>query len=198
MESEAMIKKLLSAIFLLAFFAAAAAGQITPEQSVISARDQFFDIKKRSIDLERMQREANKRSPSEDFTSRFPKIKEDFEEIQKSNNKIFQLIEVKTPVNYAAVLDLVSEINRRAARLQSNLFSNELKEKKKKIKPQNTGERAELKKLLNSLDKAVNGFVHNPLFQNLKLVNLEDSTKAQNDLESVIKISSAIKENAKN
>lgn len=192
-----MIKKLLSAIFLLCFPVVAAFAQSNPEQAVINARDQFFEIKKRSIEIERIKRDASKKPASVDSSPNFPKIKDDFEQIQKLNDKIFQLIEVKALINHAAVLELVSEINERATRLRSNLFSDESEEKKEKNKPQNTNGTEELKKLLNSLDKAINRFVHNPIFQNLKLVNLEESNKAQNDLESVIKISSVIKEKGK-
>ena len=47
------------------------------------------------------------------------------------------------------------------------------------------------------MDKSINSFVHSSLFQNVNLVNSQDSLKAQNDLETVIKISSSIKEKAK-
>ena len=47
------------------------------------------------------------------------------------------------------------------------------------------------------MDKSVNSFVHSSMFQNINLVNSDDSLKAQKDLETVIKTSFAIKEKVK-
>lgn len=100
------------------------------------------DIKNRSIEPERMKRKANKRPISKNFTLKFPKIIEDFEKIQKINSNIIQLTAVKSSINYAAVSRFAAEINHRAVRLKSNLFSSELKEKKAaKYKQQNIGNR---------------------------------------------------------
>lgn len=192
-----MIKKLLSAIFLLTASAYATPAQINPEQAILNARDKFSDIKNRSIELERMKRDAYKRPVNKDFTLKFPEIKEDFEQIQKINSDVLQLTAVKAPIDYAAVLKLVSELNRRAARLESNLFSVKHNEKKGAKNKQPAIEPKEIKKLLDILDKSVNSFVHSSIFQNVNIVNSQDSLNAQKDLENVIEISSLIKEKAK-
>ncbi len=190
-----MIKKLLLAIFLFAVSAAATPAQINPEQAILNAREQFFDIKNRSIELERMKRDSHKRPVSRDVTRKFPAIKENFEQIQKINSDVFKLTSVKTPIDYAVVLKFVSEINRRAIRLKSNLFSAETKMKSKQ---EIVAEPQDIKTLLVDLDKCINSFVHSSIFQNVKLVNSEDSRKAQKDLETVINVSNAIKVKTKN
>jgi hypothetical protein len=194
-ESAKMIKKLLLAIFLFAVSAAATPAQINPEKAILNAREQFFDIKNRSIELERMKRDSHKRPVSRDVTRKFPAIKEDFEQIQKINSDVFKLTSVKTPIDYAVVLKFVSEINRRAIRLKSNLFSAETKMKSKQ---EIVAEPQDIKTLLVDLDKCINSFVHSSIFQNVKLVNSEDSRKAQKDLETVINVSNAIKVKTKN
>lgn len=195
MESAKMMKKLLPAFLLIVASVVAVSAQASPEQAIRGARDEFFNIKNRSIELERMKKEADKRPVSKDSTQKFPKIKEDFEQIQKVNSAVFKLTTLDEPLDYAAVLKFVSEVNRRAARLRSNLFPAEQKTK-------NTEHTAlaplDLKILLYDLDKAVNSFVHNSMFQNANLVNSQDSLKAQKDLENVIKLSNAIKEKTKN
>lgn len=194
-----MIKKILLAIFLIVVSIDATTAQATPEQAISNARDQFFDKKNRSNELERMKRETYKRPVNNDFTPKFPEIKEDFEQIQKINADLFKLISVKTPLNYAVVLKFVSEINRRAIRLKSNLFSAEPKPKKEaKNKPQTVAEPQDIKTLVVDLDKSINSFVHSSIFQNVKLVNSEDSLKAQKDLETVINVSNAFKVKTKN
>ncbi|MDQ3800298.1 MAG: hypothetical protein M3384_12665 [Acidobacteriota bacterium] len=199
-----MINKLLLTIFSLTFPAALAAvpalAQNTPEAAVISARDQFFDIKRRSIELERMKRESEKRPASRDLTLKFPEIKKDFETIQKLNFDLLKLTaaaSAETPLDNAAVSKLAAEINARAARLKSNLFPDEPKQNKeagnKTQSPAAESESKDLKTLLGALDESINRFVHNGMFRNLKLVNPPDFAKAQKDVETVINLSRAIK-----
>lgn len=192
-----MKKQLLLAILLLALSVVSASAQGSLEQAAKNARDQFFDIKNRSIELERMKREANKRPANANSAHGFPEIKEDFEQIQKINSDFLQPTIIKTPVDYAAVLKSVSEVNRRAVRLKANLFSAEPKQKKDaKTKRQIADEQQKIEILLNILDKSIGSFVHSSIFQNTNLVNSQDSFKAQNDLERIIKVSQLIKEQA--
>ncbi len=193
-----MIKQFFLAILLLTVSAAATSAQSSAEQAAKNARDQFTDIKNRSIEMERVKRGANKRTASDNSTLKFPEIKEDFEQIQKISSDVFKLTAVKTPTNYAYVLKFVSEINHRAIRLKSNLFSAEPKQKQEaKNKQQIVAEQQDIKTLLDALDKSIDNFVHSSIFQNVNIVNSQDSLNAQNDLETVIKISFSIKEKAK-
>ena len=193
-----MIKHIFLTIFLLVVSAAAIPAQNNVEQSIKNARDQFSDIKTRSVEIERMKRDANKKATNDVSTAKFSEIKKDFEQIQKINMDLVQMTAAKSPVNYAAALNFVSEINRRAARLNSNLFPAEDKQKKDAGKKQLVVESQDLKALFDALDKSINSFAHNPIFQNINFVNLHDSLTAQNDLEAVIKISFSIKEKVKN
>ncbi len=194
-----MMKKFLITFLLLGVSVAATLAQSTAEQAVKNARDRFSDIKNRSIEMERIKREANKRTVGENFTLKFSEIKEDFERIQKINDDLLRLTAAETPPNYPTVLKFVSEVNRRAARLQSNLFPAEPELKKEaKNKQPISDESPKVKTLLAALDKSINSFVHSSLFQNINLVNTADSLKAQKDLETVINVSSAIKAKIKN
>src|ERR671916_85037 len=97
------MKKFLLMIFLLGAFVAATPAQSKADQTIANARDEFFDIKNRSIEMERMKREAYKLKFSENFTLRFPEIKEDFERIQKINDELLKLTAAKAPLNDSAV-----------------------------------------------------------------------------------------------
>lgn len=194
-----MLKKFLLTVFLMGAFFAAAPAQSTAEEAAKNARERFSDIKNRSIEMERMKREANKPTVEENYTLKFPKIKEDFERMQKINDDLFKLIAAETPLDNSVVSKSVSEINRRAARLRSNLFSTETEQKNEAGNKQSSGaESPDLKTQLALLDEFVNKFVHNSIFQNINLVNASDSLKAQKDLETVINISNAIKAKTKN
>lgn len=193
-----MIQKLILVIFLLSFSTAAFFAQTNPEQALIKAREQVSDIKKRSVELERIKREAGKRSISENLTLKFPEIKEDFEQIQKISFNVHKLTTDKTTINYLGILKSVSEIKRRAERLRSNLFTTDPEENNvTKKDPQNTDEIRDIKILIDDLNKAIDSFVHSSIFQNINLVNSNDSVKAQKDLENVIIISALIKAKSK-
>lgn len=192
-----MLKRLFFAFFLLAGSVAATSAQAKPEQALNEARDQFFDIKKRSIELERAKREAGKFSISENLTIKFPEIKNDFEEIQKLNDEIFQLTASETLPQNSAVHKSAAAIMRRAVRLQSNLFPTEQKPKKESPEKITNQETRDAKTLLKILDESINSFVHNAMFQNINLINPADALKAQKDLETVISASGALKAKTK-
>lgn len=189
-----MIGKLVFAVFLLIIFSAAMTpAQVSPEREVMSGRDQFSDIKTRSMELERMKRDSYRRTGDKDFSQSFPAIKEDFEAIQKINSAIVNLTAAKTAFDFNVVSKMVEQINRRAVRLRSNLFSTEVEIKNTKNKQATVVQPREIKTLLSDLDRYVNRFVHNSIFQNIQVVNSTDSLKAQKDLETLINISNVLK-----
>jgi hypothetical protein len=189
-----MTKFFFIAIFALAVFTYAAPAQMNPEQAVLSAREQFSNIKNRSMELERVKRESYKRPAGNIYVAKFPAIKEDFESIQKLNDAVVKLIAAKTSFDFAAVGKYVEQINQRAIRLKSNLFSDKPAQKKnaKEIQSETAAPR-EIRTLLADLDKFVVSFVHSPIFQNLNVVNSTDSQKAQKGLEEIITLSHVIK-----
>ena len=81
------------------------------------------DLKGRSIEMERVSREAKKDEKRDTpQPANFDEIKEDFERIQIVNNDILQpTVESKT-INYQRVSESSEEIEKRASRLRTNLF----------------------------------------------------------------------------
>ena len=154
-------------------------------------RDEMSPIKGRSNEMERVKRDAEKSNKPDKSESRttlnFAEIKEDFEHIQIINNDVLQAS--GTP-DYQVISESAAEIKKRATRLRSNLFPVESGKKSKEAKP--ASEDQELKSLLTSLDNSIARFTHSPIFQNAKVVNPEDSTNAQRELENIIKLSTRI------
>ncbi len=188
-----MPEKMFAAFFLIAAAVVASFAQ-SPETSVLSARERFSDIKNRSVELERAKREAARRPIPSDDGRTLPQIKEDFEQIQKINIKVFQTPAGNSPTDYNAVLKAAAEIKHHAAHLKSVLFPYELEEKP--AQNQNADSK-NLQALFGELDRSIARFVHNSIFQNIEIVDPKDSVKAQIDLEKVIKISSLIKKKTK-
>ncbi len=164
-----------------------------PGGSDKTIRDVVSDVKGRSIEMERVRRNSDKREDPP-ATSNFPQIKEDFERIQIVNSDVLQANPTGGPLAYERISEGAAEINKRATRLKSNLFAEPAKQSKKSEpkEPEPGGQDQELKALLTLLDNSITSFSQSPIFQNTKVVNPEDSTNAQKELEQVIKLSARI------
>jgi hypothetical protein len=160
-------------------------------------RDSSSDVKGRSNEIERVKRDADKTEATEKAETsstpapNFSQIKEDFERIQILNSDFLQVnASSKTPT-YERISEAAAEIQKRAIRLNSNLFAP--KSGKQAKKNEAGPEHQELKSLLVVLDNAITSFAHSPIFQSSTVVKHDDTKNAQNELEKVIKLSAAIK-----
>ena len=157
-------------------------------------REEASPIKGRSNEMERVKRDAEKPERREGPESRpapnFSEIKEDFERIQLINNDVLQANASSGKLDYQVISESAAELKKRAVRLKSNLFPPESGKKSKEAKP--APEDQELTSLLALLDNSITTFTHSPIFQNAKVVNPDDSTNAQKELENIIKLSTRI------
>lgn len=159
-----------------------------------SPRDKALEDKYRSDEIERVRRNSVK--PEERPSRRFPQIKEDFERIQLINSDVLQANSTGRQLEYGKIAEAAAEVNKRAKRLKSNLFPSTSTNtaKQTELRPEVP---QDLKSLLRVLDHAVSEFVHNPIFENIKIVNPEDSTRAQGAIELIIKLSKRVTKRAK-
>lgn len=146
-------------------------------------------VRTRSAELERIRRDASKpgRKHEPSAEEKFPQIKEDFERIQIVNGDVLQ----SARADLGQLAAAAAEVHRRASRLASNLFPPE-QEKKPKAAAKEDADARDLKALLAALDASVERFVHSPLFQNIKVVNPDDSAKARRELEEIIRLSARV------
>ncbi len=163
-------------------------------------KDSASDLKGRSNEIERIGRDAKKpdsrndKKPETPPVPNFAEIKEDFERIQIINNDLFQAGASSVKPDYERLSESAAEVHKRATRLSSNLFP--AKSTKEPTANEPVTEDQELKPLMVLLDNSVGSFIQNPMFQNTKVVNPEDSPNAQKDLDAVIKISARIRNEA--
>jgi hypothetical protein len=156
-------------------------------------KDLTSDVKGRSNEMERVKRDIEK-PESETATGAAPgfaQIKEDFERIQIINSDVLQVNAAGGIPAYERIAEAALEIEKRAVRLKTNLFSPK-SEKQSKEKPPSLADQ-ELKALLPALDKAIADFTHSSIFQNTGVAHAEDVANAQKELEKVIKLSADIK-----
>ncbi|HEX8181275.1 MAG TPA: hypothetical protein VF525_17165 [Pyrinomonadaceae bacterium] len=195
---------LLPALFVLSAWPMLVAAQISGRGGIStgSPKDKAIEDKIRSDEIERIKRDAEK--PDQRTDPQFPLIKQDFERIQIINNEVLQADAPPTPAasDYARIAAAASEIKKRAARLKANLFpagvAADSKEKEAAQQAAQTTVAApeDLRSLLAELDSAIAGFVTNPMFQNLRVVNTQSSAQAGRDLERVIKLSGKLRQAA--
>jgi len=155
-------------------------------------KDKAIEDKYRSDEIERVRREAA--TPKYRPAARFPQIKQDFERIQ-INNELLQVTASDARLDYERISKGAADIRKRATRLKSNLFPSPSKKGRKQT-GQQTEAREDLKFLLTELDKAIITFVHNPIFENTKVVNPQDSERAARELEKIINLSARTRKKA--
>ena len=158
-----------------------------PDKNMKSETD---GVRGRSSEIERVKRDSEKpdKKAEKSPEDKFPQIKQDFERIQIVNGEVLQ---AGGAPDYGRLSEAAEEVRKRAARLKSNLFAPE-SEKKPKGESGEEEVQADLKSLLSTLDGALARFVNSPIFQNIKVVNPQDSAKAKHDLDEVIRLSTRV------
>ena len=167
------------------------------------------DIKTRSIELERIKRDAEKpdvngqRTPSPEAVAKFEEIKEDFEGLQRKQDEILKAYTGGKQVDLEKIASNSELMNKHALRLETNLFpAVDVKKGKKKPKDMKSEDSpvatlpSDLKSLIVEQDNTLATFVGNPMFTNPQVANVADNTKAHADLKKLILLTAALKTEA--
>ncbi len=171
-----------------------ATAQTVPSDSPGSSpKDRSLEDKYRSDEIERVRREAETREYHPSL--RFPEIKKDFERIQIINSEQLQTSASRPRYDFERIAKAATEIRTRATRLKSNLFPIASKGLDKQSDRSNS-KRDDLKFLLHELDRAIIIFVHNPMFENTRVVNQQDSARAERGLWDIIDLSERTRKRA--
>jgi len=165
-------------------------------------------VKDRSIELERIKRDAAKpdrknEAQSSTDAARFEELKEDFENIQRLQDEVLTAYRTGKQIETQKIAGNAEQINKRAIRLESNLFpTTEEKKSSKKSKEVQKEEPAlpplpqDLKSLIAEQDNTLAKFVANPMFTNPSVANVNDQATARADLQKLIRLSAALKTEA--
>lgn len=151
-------------------------------------------LKMRSIELERVKRDADKvvfDKPDKEREIKFALIKEDFENIQKLQSLIVKSYTTGKNINYEKIGSAATEMRMRSVRLDENLFNANSVADEKENKRKNSVQLS-LRDLIIELDKYIGRFVSSPIFQNTKLVDTKTSESAQKDLVKILLFSDSI------
>jgi len=195
---------LISCLFVL-FGAWTVSAQVTPPPGAGDKTLGDNDIKGRSNELERVKRDADKPSGKNAKVApispeKFLAVKHDFEDIQRLQNEIVTAYSMSKQIQYDKIALDAGDMNKSATRLESNLFpepddknDRKKKESKKEAEPPLP---QDLKSLIVEQDNTLAAFVGNPMFTNPNAVTASDNEKAHSDLRRLIKLSTALQQEA--
>lgn len=182
-----------------------AQGASTPGSGDKDLRD--TNVKSRSIDLERVNRDARRTdksaanpamSPEDRLAAKYVEIKTDYEQIQLSQDAIIKAYKSGVKIDYAQIGKSALEINESATRLKLNLFflppfteTDTKKEVQKEVKKpgRDTSAAKSVRDLIVDLDNSIGSFAGSPMFRNLRTIDAKISAKAELDLKQVIESS---------
>jgi len=168
-------------------------GQSVPPPPVPVVESDLRDktIKMRSIDLERVKRDAMKAQPREvsrEDLIRFEKTKNYFEKLQKLQDRIILAYTTEKEINYSKIGKSALEMKEKSLWLDENLFGATEEEIEEIAKSEPTDAKS-VRDLIIELDAALGAFIGSPMFQNNYVVDKKTSRETQLDLENVIKLS---------
>lgn len=180
----------------LFIFTASIFAQISPTPVINNEIRDGSSIRRRSMELERVKREAAQTFPqesNEEATIRFAKVKDDYEHIQKLQAEIIKTYTNGKEINYSKISSSADEMNRKSIRLEANLFNikavtNKNGDKKKSLS---------VRDLIIELDKVLGNFVNSPIFKSNNLIEQNDVEESQTQLEKIIKLSETLSQEAK-
>ena len=162
-----------------------------PPKPIIEREMENNSTKMRSIEMERLKREANSVRPRlEDpyRKSRFRETKKRFESIQRSQSEIVRAYTHSRRINYSMIRRSSLNIAKDAAWLDVVLFGSDPGDSKA-VRSDKKESKAEVRDLIIDLDKAIGKFVTSKMFSNPKVVERKMSEEAQKRLKRIYDLS---------
>lgn len=120
-------------------------------------------------------------------------ISDDFRDLQALNNKMMAETWARPELDYKYISGMAGQISKKAARLRSNLGLPRSKGKPETKSVPEISSSTDFRNDLLTLDRSVMGFVTNPIFQNLNVVELNRANQASRDLNAVVELSKKLK-----
>jgi hypothetical protein len=209
LRSEKMKKISLIAAFLFASaFCLSVQAQVAPPPGAGDRDLRDTNVKGRSNELERIDREAKKnkkdsnrsknQTEEDKLALKFTEIKEDYETIQTSQTAVTDAYTTGAKIEYGQIAKSAAEVNKSAQRLKANLFPPPAEKSREKTDEKNEEQpiSKSVRDLIIDLDNAVGAVVSSPMFQNLRVIDPKVAEKTKSDLETVIKLSDALRKEA--
>ena len=125
----------------------------------------------------------------------FAQLQEDFTRLQLVNKDLVLTTSRSPALDLKFVAKSAAEINRRGARLMSNLALPEPPGDERPKRAAMSGP-AEVKKAITALGWLIYNFAKNPIFGEVDVVEVKSAAKARHDLEEIIELSEQLKKSS--
>jgi hypothetical protein len=158
-----------------------------------SMRDQVRAIQRADMDRLLLSALPAKTDSESSRAAVMKQIREDFKDLQRLNNKMMAEAWAHETLDYSFVSDMVSHIRGKAIRLRMNLSLPESGNIEKAALDPKVYNSREFRAALLVLDRSIMSFVTNPLFMKPNTIEVNEATRARQDLESVIALTADLK-----
>ncbi|HJU56546.1 MAG TPA: hypothetical protein VJ715_18315 [Pyrinomonadaceae bacterium] len=187
-----------SALAALLFLAPGALhAQETSTQAMRDARRNELESRQRALrSLENLNKKGQKARATQAQQLAFQQFKEDFQTLQEANFNLLDALATGPVPDYGQVKKQAGEIKKRASSIKTSLVLPESEKDDKTGKREAAANNEALKAEVIALDAAVQSFVTSPIFQELGVLDANNSVKARGDLETIIRLSEQIRRSA--
>jgi len=160
-----------------------------------AAKVRMQEMDKRELQLSDLAKGNHRETDPRRARAIMDQVSEDFQHLLKRHNEIVRSIASNDSPNYQFISDATGEIKKRATRLQSTL---ELHKPETSETPRETQDLEVIPTQdgLIMLCRKIESFVRNPIIETPGTVDAQELEKARRDLESVVRLSGAIKKSA--
>jgi len=160
------------------------------------AKVQMQEMDKRELQLSDLSKGNPGRTDPRRAQAIKDQVNEDFHRILKLHNEIVRVIAANDPIQYQFITDAMSEINKRAVRLQATLALGIRERLEPNQDHTSDVPDVQIKDRLVKLCRKIELFINNPIIDVPGTVNAQQLESARRDLQSVIELSGALKKDA--
>jgi len=175
--------------------AIAARAQQSPRSERAAARAELEQRQRMLWELEKFKRSRPARPPSATRPA-YREVAKEFEQLQLVNYSLAGAADPKTPLDYERVRKQSAEVRKHASRLKDYLLLPEVESEGRREKNAEVQTPEALREAVGRLDRLVNSFAWNPVFQQPDVVDLDKSAQASRDLAGIIALSERIRKSA--
>jgi hypothetical protein len=179
-------------VFALAVFPAVAAQPVNKDKER-AENERDLDLRSWNLRILSLQYNKNKHKSRPNPQQAVEQLQKDFTRLQVVNNDLLRIALSNTTLDAGFVSKSVSEIKKRAERLNKNLALPEPEKSPGQTGAQGAASSPELKPSVLKLGRLIFSFVDNPFFKEASVVDTQLTTKARRDLEDIIELSGQIK-----
>jgi hypothetical protein len=124
-------------------------------------------------------------------------LREDFKQIQVSNNDILVMLSKGQPLDYQLIAGTLNNIKKRANRIKTSQLLPPPESEIQGRVDASLDYKSNLRPALLRLDRLIISFVENPIFKTLnKVVDVKDAEKARQNLEDIIALCDRLRKSA--